>query len=138
MYAYRRKEPFRYTFDRDIRGFLKILSVDGIRMESITENIYLLDLSPNGMRIKSDIDLSIQKKSYKMEISFILNKKEIVCVGSPIWKKQVGPYSFYYGIKGYNNEKTKKEIIEELKIYARKGLKENKNPQTPYRRTHFP
>lgn len=85
----------------------------------ISENIHLLDLSPNGMKIKCDLDVPIRNNNYEFAITFVLNEKVLSLKGMPIWKKQIGPVTFSYGIKGYNNEKLKREVIEELKIFAR-------------------
>lgn len=119
MVVFRREEPFRYTFNEEVKGLLTITSVDDEYADSKKEYVHLLDLSPNGMKIKCDMDLSIRKNKYEFQVNFILNNKELSLIGIPIWKKQIGPHSFSYGIRGYNNERTKREITEELKIFAR-------------------
>lgn len=116
---YRRDEPFRFAFGNPIEGTFKILKIDDMSGNSKEGPALILDLSPNGIRLTSSLDLPIDKKKIIMEVLFILNEKTISIIGQPKWKKQVGVSSFNYGLVGLENEETKKEIINELKEYSR-------------------
>ncbi|MFB6465705.1 PilZ domain-containing protein [Cytobacillus sp. Hz8] len=85
----------------------------------------ILDLSPNGLKFSSNLDLPIDQKKLLLEISFILNDKIIHILGTPIWKKGI-VHSFIYGIKGIEDQETKKEIVEELKEFSRKSIQDIK------------
>lgn len=117
---YRRDEAFRFTFGTPIEGTFKILSSDGIKGISKEGRAFILDLSPNGIKFSSPLDLPIKENQFLVEVSFTLNKKTISMLTKPKWKKRISPTSFAYGVVGLDNEETKKEVIEELKEYTRR------------------
>lgn len=122
---YKRDESFRFTFGTPIEGTFKIARING-KIGSSNEGIaFILDLSPNGLKITSPLDIPIEEKQFIFEVSFILNHKTIVMLAEPKWKKRLSPTSFTYGLVGLDSEETKKVIIEELKEYA-KGLHQKK------------
>lgn len=122
---YKRDESFRFTFGAPIKGSFKIARINGKAGSSNEGLAYIMDLSPNGMKLSSPLDIPIEEKHFLFEVSFILNNKTILMIAEPKWKKRLSPNSYTYGLVGLDNEETKKEIIEELKEYA-KGLQQNK------------
>lgn len=124
---YRRNEAFRFTFGNPINGTLKVLRINGVSRSSGEGQVTILDLSPNGIKIVSSLDFPIVDKIFLMEISFILNEKNVAMLAQPKWKKQVGQSSFSYGLVGMDNEETRKEIIEELKEYSRRINQEKRS-----------
>lgn len=124
---YRRNEAFRFSFGNPIEASLKILRNKNDTRTTGGGQVMILDLSANGMKIMSPLDFPIEDQTFLMEISFILNKKNIVMIAQPKWKRLVTQSSFYYGLVGIDNEETRKEIIEELKEYSRRIHKEKKS-----------
>ena len=117
---FRREEPFRFTFGDPIKGIFRILQIDGISGLTKESPILILDLSPNGIKFSSPIDLPINNKQFLMEVIFVLNVKSIIMLAEPKWKKPGANSSFVYGLVGLDDVETKKEIINELKEYSRR------------------
>lgn len=117
---YKRDEPFRFSFGSPIEGTFKILKINDISGHSKDGKALIMDLSPNGIKLTSPLDLPIDKKKFLLEVSFILNEEVITMIVEPKWKKRAPHSSFSYGLVGFDDEETKKVIIEELKEYARK------------------
>ncbi|MDQ0155823.1 hypothetical protein [Robertmurraya andreesenii] len=124
---YRRDEAFRFIFGQPIKATFKIVKVDGRDGSANEASALILDLSPNGIKFSSELDLPIYEKQLILEIYFSLNEKMISMLAEPKWKKRMSPSSFTYGLVGLDNEETKKEVIEELKEYVRKNKTSNNN-----------
>lgn len=118
--VFRRDESFRFTFGTPIEGVFKITRIDGAKGSSKEGQAFIMDLSPNGMKFSSPLDIPIDEKQFLFEVSFILNDKTVMMLVQPKWKKRLSPTSFAYGLVGFDNEETRKEIIEELKEYTKK------------------
>lgn len=116
---YRRDESFRFTFDHPIEGTFKILRINGVAGISKEGPASIIDLSPNGVRFSSPLNLPISEKSLLFEVCFVINEKPLSILAEPRWKKRVSPTSFTYGLVDIDSDETKKEIIEELKVYSR-------------------
>lgn len=118
---YKRDEAFRFTFGNPIEGIFKIARIDGKIATSSEGLALILDLSPNGLKFSSPLDLPIEEKHFLFEVSFKINQnKTIVMLAEPKWKKRLSPSFFTYGLIGLDSEETKKEIIDELKEYAKR------------------
>ena len=87
---------------------------------------YIVDISPNGLKFKSPINLPIEKNNFLLEVSFILADRLICILGKPTWKKNEGKMSVY-GFTGLDDKETQKEIINVLKIYTKMLYNETKN-----------
>ncbi|UII57197.1 PilZ domain-containing protein [Cytobacillus spongiae] len=126
---YRRDEAFRFEFNRPIHGTFKLLKINDKSGQSKLGSADIIDLSPNGLRFESGLDLPLEQNSLLIEVNFILNERLIRILGTPKWKKTHGT-RYIYGFTGINDQETKKEIIEELKIYSKKALQqENQNEE---------
>ncbi|MDZ5470567.1 PilZ domain-containing protein [Bacillus sp. 31A1R] len=123
---YKREEPFRFQFNQPLHGAFKILRINNISEESKAGTADILDLSPNGLRFKTKLNLPIDKKRFLIEITFLLNDKLIRILGEPKWKKIEGS-SFVYGFTGLDDTETKKEVIEGLKEFTKKIYLQEKN-----------
>lgn len=124
---YRRDESFRFTFGTPIEGTFKILRVNGINGTTKEGEASIIDLSPNGIKFSSSLDLPINEKQLLFEVSFVLNEKRISMLTEPRWKKRVSPTHFVYGLAGLDSDETKKEIIEELKGYSKNNAQEKRS-----------
>ncbi|MFD2443321.1 PilZ domain-containing protein [Bacillus sp. CGMCC 1.16607] len=114
---YKRKEPFRFHFQDPIPATYKILKIYNENNSKIGR-ADILDVSPNGVRFKTDLNLPVNEKNFLIEMSFSINKKQIRLIGDLIWKKTFHSY-YIYGLVGRDDAETKLEIIEELKGFAR-------------------
>jgi hypothetical protein len=117
---YKRDEPFRFTFGNPIDATFKILKINEISGLTKEGKAVIMDLSPNGVKLSSTLDLPITEKQFLLEISFTLNTEKMTMMAEPKWKKRAPHSSFIYGMVGLDDDETKKIIIEELKEYARK------------------
>lgn len=123
---YRREEPFRFQFQKPLEGTFKILRVNGIAGESKEGSALILDLSPNGLKFKSSLDLPTDKHQLLLEVSFSLNETQILIMGEPTWKKKEGN-AYVYGFIGLDDQQTKTQIILALKEYSKKIYNKFKN-----------
>lgn len=89
---------------------------------------YIVDISPNGIKFRSPINLPIEQNDFLLEISFILADQFIHVLGKPKWKKNEGKMSVY-GFTGLDDKETKTEIINVLKIYTKMIYNESKNQE---------
>lgn len=121
---YKRKEPFRFQFQQPIHGTFKVLSINGVKGDLKSAMLYIVDISPNGIRFKSNINLPIENNEFLLEISFLLVGRLIRMIGKPKWKKVLGNFCMY-GFIGLDDNETKKEIIEVLKEYTKLSYKES-------------
>ncbi|MFT8320916.1 MAG: PilZ domain-containing protein [Bacillus sp. (in: firmicutes)] len=114
---YKRDEAFRYQFKEPIEATFTFQTGNTNRMSKMGKAT-IIDLSPNGLKFTSELDLPVDNKELLFFFRFILNKKEFSIPGNIIWKKQRHNY-FQYGYEGKNDEETKKRIIEVLKEYSK-------------------
>jgi hypothetical protein len=81
---------------------------------------YIVDISPNGARILSDLLMDI-KQLKKIELSFVLDEKPITIIGDLIWsQKKVSGYE--YGVQFHGNQETEQLIVNELKARRKKEI----------------
>ncbi|WP_445488556.1 PilZ domain-containing protein [Niallia sp. 03133] len=113
---YKRHEPFRFQFKEPITATLSFQNREG-EISKIGKAT-IIDVSPNGLKFTSELDLPIKNENLLFFISFILNDKEFSIPGNISWKKIRSDY-FLYGYKGKNDEETKKGITKALKEYAK-------------------
>jgi hypothetical protein len=116
---YKREEAFRFQFRTPLEAEVKIIHMNGKKQETPSFPAAIMDISPNGTKFKSPMDISVDENQYLMEISFNLDAKSIRMLGEPIWKKSVGSQSIY-GFNGLEDEQTRSEIIHTLKEYSKK------------------
>jgi hypothetical protein len=123
---YKRQEAFRFQFKQPIPGTFKIIRVNGMQGDDKSAIAYIVDISPNGLKFKSPINLPIEQNNFLLEVSFILADRLICILGKPKWKKAEGKMAVY-GFTGLDDKETQKEIINVLKIYTKMIYNETKN-----------
>lgn len=122
---YKREEPFRFHFQSPIPSTFKILKLNNNGNESNQGFAEIMDVSPNGLRFKTPLNLPVKEKNFLLEFCFKINDKLIRFIGELIWKKQERSY-YIYGLTGRDDQETKNEIIGALKDYSKKVLIEHK------------
>ncbi len=123
---YKRQEAFRFQFQQPIHGTFKIVSINGKQGDVKSAIAYIVDISPNGIKFRSPINLPIEQNDFLLEISFLLADRFINVLGKPKWKKTEGKM-WVYGFTGLDDKETKKEIVNVLKIYTKMVHNESKN-----------
>lgn len=121
--VYRRDEPFRFQFQKPLQGTFKILQLNGLSGVSKEGKALIIDLSPNGVKFTSPLNLPIESKKFLIEISFVINEQTIKMLAESRWKKRTGVSEFTYGFAGIEDEQAKLEIIKELKEYSKNHMK---------------
>ncbi|CAM3482358.1 PilZ domain-containing protein [Cytobacillus oceanisediminis] len=125
---YKREEAFRFQFRTPLEATVKIIHLNRKKQETPSFPAAIMDISPNGTKFKSPMDIAIDENQYLMEISFNLDEKSIRMLGEPVWKKSVGSHSIY-GFNGLEDEQTRCEIIQALKEYSKKLYHDLKTKQ---------
>ncbi|MFC3885046.1 PilZ domain-containing protein [Bacillus songklensis] len=112
---YRREESFRYKFITPLYCFYSI----GNKEEQLKDG-KILDLSPNGLRLETSIDLPLATTS--IHLTFGLNSNSIRVTGDIQWKKTYSK-TCIAGLQLQNDEALKQKIINELKEYVKRERK---------------
>lgn len=124
---YKRNEYFRYTFDETCEATFRLIKNAS---ESSPEEIskkgkcLLVDISPNGVKIYTELFISINKLNL-VELQFNLDETPISIMGEFIWshRKKNG---FEYGIKLIGDANSENLIVSELKQRSKKELESKK------------
>lgn len=117
---YRRQESFRYQFEEPIACTFRILKVENKERVSNIGEAYIYDISEGGVKLTTSLNVTLDNKKIEIEISFRLNEEELFLTGLLVWKKN-HINDFSYGVHFTIDEKVKRQLIEELKIFS-KGI----------------
>lgn len=121
---YNRTEPFRFIFDKQPTIFFSITGVDEKEVKTPEGIAQLIDLSPGGLKLKSNLDIAISTHHHvKVSVRFTLNGNEYHFNGNIKWRKK-DQGEFYYGVKLLVDESAREELIKQLKIFS-KSVKES-------------
>jgi hypothetical protein len=115
-----RKESFRYQFDKPIDCTFQMIEIDHTKVQSKPGQAKLIDLSPKGMRIWSNLHFPIDGKELIIKIKFRLNEDSLIHKSKLIWKKQDYVGGFYYGMELLDELNVQKNNISELKRFTRR------------------
>jgi hypothetical protein len=116
---YKREEAFRFQFEKDISAHFSIAEVNGIAVNTHEGDARLVDLSPNGIKLESDLDIPIKgDDQVKISVRFNINESEFILGGKLIWVKKI-ENGFFYGIQLDVEENLHVEIIKELKDFSK-------------------
>ncbi|MCM3443397.1 PilZ domain-containing protein [Metabacillus halosaccharovorans] len=118
---YKRNEPFRFTFTPPVDCTFTIVEIDHIMVNSKNAAGKLIDLSPNGAKIASNLDIPINTKKVKVNMKFKINLDTILAVGILVWKKEHTQLGNSYGVQFENTSVLTDVITEELKLYAKQN-----------------
>lgn len=118
---YRRKESFRHVLIHEVTVTYNF-KMDG---RVTYRKGKIIDISPNGLKIFTEDDLSSNSEMHDLDLSFTLFSKPINVKGDIRWKKAFGD-GYYYGIDMNNVEEHQEMIISELKLRRKKEAFEEK------------
>ena len=124
---YKRNEYFRYTFDEPCEATFRLIKDAS---ESSPEEISkkgkctVIDISPHGMKMYSELFISIEKLNH-VELQFTLDETLISLIGEFVWShRKISGYE--YGVRFMDDEKGESLIISELKNRRKKEIESKK------------
>ena len=119
---YKRNEYFRYTFGEPSEASFRLIMQKEKEEAELSKKgkCYIVDISPNGARILSDLLMDI-KQLKKIELSFVLDEKPITIIGDLIWSQKKAS-GYEYGVQLHGNQETEQLIIKELKARRKKEI----------------
>ena len=125
--VFKRQEGFRFSFGNPLEAnFVVLLDGETDSLERSRSNCKVLDISPRGMKIITDINLNnYATNNLQLEIYFSLDTTEIKAIADIVWSKPFGS-NFQYGLVFEKQPIVEELIIEELKIRRRKEIKKSK------------
>ena len=116
---YQREEAFRYAFKDPLPAHFTIIELNGRPVSSSEGEAKLIDLSPSGMKLATSLHIPVSRnQEVKLKVRFSINDHEYTIISELVWEE---PHikEYYYGIHFQEDETLQKELISELKIYAR-------------------
>ncbi|WP_162880684.1 PilZ domain-containing protein [Paraliobacillus sediminis] len=116
---YKRETAFRYTFEEPISALFRIENINGNAVTTSAGEAKIIDISTEGIKLTSELNIPETDKSIHLVISFELNEQEMNFKGIIVWKKKNHAINDY-GVNLMIEENAKKELIEQLKIYSKK------------------
>ncbi|OMP66205.1 PilZ domain-containing protein [Domibacillus epiphyticus] len=123
---FKRQEAFRYTFSESIPAICEVYKYSyGSKEKLQSFKADILDLSPNGLKTSSKIDIE-QSNDYILIFSFQLSGTLIHFTGQIIRKRKTGAV-FEYGIQSDESDAMKEQIIAALKTYSKEHLKKQRS-----------
>lgn len=129
---FRRHEGFRYTFNSTLPCEFKIIKIGDTPISTDFVSAQILDLSPNGMKIISPLNVYKANQKVEIEINFSFENHFFQIQGHVMWQHKVfqnGQYCYGIHIIQKNNE-TSEKIINLLKVHAKNvALHEDKPHQ---------
>ena len=125
--AFKRQEGFRFAFGEPLEAqFVVLLDGNAGTLERERNACKVLDISPRGMKILTDVNLkNFFAKSIQLEMYFSLDLLEIKAIADIVWSKPYGS-NFQYGLTFTRQIDVEELIIEELKTRRRKEIKQAK------------
>lgn len=64
---FKRDESFRFTFENPVKATFKVLRLNQLNNDLKEGSALIIDLSPNGLRLSSSLDLPINEKKYSID-----------------------------------------------------------------------
>ncbi|MER2261201.1 MAG: PilZ domain-containing protein [Psychrobacillus sp.] len=124
---YKRNEYFRYTFGEPTAATFRLIKeVGGDQPAEFSNkgNCHIVDISPNGLRMVTELSIAIDLIK-RMEISFVIDETPLNIMGELVWCKK-SMHGFEYGVRLVGDQDMEQRIINELKSRRRKEV-ENKS-----------
>ncbi|CQR46762.1 Phytochrome-like protein cph2 [Paraliobacillus sp. PM-2] len=105
-----RRKYHRFSFHSMIIGEMHITSVNKKKIDLAGTNILIENISLEGLKIMSHLDLPIQSQ-LQFKFTFTLMDETFVYPGKFIWKEEAGGNIFYYGIHFPNIDEQQKDHL---------------------------
>ncbi|MGG2075395.1 PilZ domain-containing protein [Lysinibacillus irui] len=119
---FKRQEGFRFKFEEPIQITFAMYE-NGKVNHGQTAMADLLDISPRGLKMFTEVDLGINPPP--LDIQFVLDTQEVRAYGDVIWSRPFGNGK-QYGIQFNDQGPVEDMIVEELKLRRKKEAAEAK------------
>ncbi|MGP4075383.1 PilZ domain-containing protein [Halobacillus sp. K22] len=120
---YRRNETLRYTFDEPLPAAFKLIKVDKKPVNSSMGSGRVIDISPGGMKLASDVHIPTSKTVHLFVTTSIAGQ-DLSFTAEVIWSKPArGQYHYGLDFIGDHHE----EVIQSLKKHNQ--IKDKKPPE---------
>ncbi|ADI00734.1 PilZ domain-containing protein [Salisediminibacterium selenitireducens] len=129
---FKREEPLRYEFARPVDTTFRISQLKGESFESKSAKGVLLNISPGGLRLMTDLDLP-KGQDILLTFDIQLGGHALTPEGEVVWKEKRGN-SFIYGIDFSEDPELEKTVFAALKAYAVHERNETANRAAKRRR----
>ena len=121
---YKRKEVFRFAFNPPLDAQFAVL-VNGRKIDRMMHPCKIIDISPRGMKIFTDVDI-LKNYHYppdllQFEMHFVLDITKIQAIGHVRWSKAYANGA-YFGLLFRNQPGIEELIVSELKRRRRKEV----------------
>jgi hypothetical protein len=114
---FKRQEAFRYEFGQPIPCSFRIVRIGEKEVESDKGKAEIYDISPKGMKIGTSLNIPLEKKVIILEVSFTLNKTELIFHGRLVWQRRFAN-DYFYGVNLILSLSEETKLINELKQYV--------------------
>lgn len=131
---FKREEPLRYEFAKPVDTTFRISKLKGETYNSKSAKGVLLNISPGGLRLLTDLDLP-KGQDALLTFAIQLGGHAFTPEGEVVWKEKRGN-SFIYGIDFSEDPELEKTVFAALKAYAVHERNESA-PKTAKRRRPF-
>jgi hypothetical protein len=118
MFTSRRKEAFRYIFNKPLPCMFEIVEINGSVITSKVASAQLIDLSKNGCRLEMKLNLNCRANRIKLKLVLKITNKDIPILGYLKWQRSSLSYHSY-GILFEKNNDLGATIIEELLAFTK-------------------
>jgi len=119
---FKRQEGFRFKFEEPVTMTFAIYE-DGRVNQEQTAMAELLDISPRGLKMFTEVDLGVNPPP--LDLRFVLDTREVRAYGEIIWSRPFGNGK-QYGVFFNNQGSVEDLIVEELKLRRKKEAAEEK------------
>ncbi|WP_082235039.1 PilZ domain-containing protein [Halobacillus massiliensis] len=109
---YNRQESLRYTFGHPPEASFTILDAEDFDLVSTMGKGSILNMSPNGMLLATDLKLPVNQKIQLLIETTLFNQHSLICKAEIVWAKPWGSKS-HYGLQLLDDKRD--QIIKILK-----------------------
>lgn len=113
-----RHESFRYEFSPPLQCKFNIALESKPDKESHFGNAEILNISPHGLKFKTNLNIPKDWDMIKVNIKFTLMDMELLVSGHLRWKQE-NTGSYLYGVHLENDNELQQKIIDQLKKLSR-------------------
>ncbi|WP_196493810.1 PilZ domain-containing protein [Ornithinibacillus caprae] len=116
---YKRDEAFRFEFGEPLSIVFTIEQLNGKSVTSSDGEAKMLDISLNGMKILTSLNIPVYGNDVWVSISFSLNNSTYKIRGTLVWvEKNFDEY--VYGVHCENDPELQDDLLNDLKVLGKK------------------
>ncbi|WP_231784115.1 PilZ domain-containing protein [Lentibacillus sp. JNUCC-1] len=115
---YRRNEGFRLEFGQPLDIQFRLEDGNGERTVSSSGDAKMLDISLQGMKIETDLNMPANRPSMSILVDYRIHKNNYQTRGQIVWKKPRAN-QWQYGIQFSHEEEIETQLLKDLKAFAK-------------------